>query len=49
VWSLGVIVAGYLLGSHIGNVDHYLLPIIAVIIVGSLIPIAVELRRTDRV
>jgi membrane-associated protein len=45
VWSLGVIIAGYLLGSHISNVDHYLLPIIAVIIVVSLIPIAVEIRR----
>ena len=46
VWSLGVIVAGYLLGSHISNVDHYLLPMIAVIIVVSLIPLGVELLRT---
>jgi len=46
VWSLGVIVAGYLLGSHISNVDHYLLPMIAVIIVASLIPLGTELLRT---
>ncbi len=46
VWSLGVIVAGYLLGSHISNVDHYLLPMIAVIIAVSLIPLGVELLRT---
>ena len=46
VWSLGVIIAGYLLGSHISNVDHNLLPIIAVIIVVSLIPIGAEIRRT---
>ncbi len=45
LWSVGVILAGYALGLHISNVDHYLLPIIAVIIVVSLIPIAIELWR----
>jgi membrane-associated protein len=44
-WSLGVTLAGYALGSRIPNVDHYLLPIIAVIIVVSLIPVALELLR----
>ncbi|MBA3525028.1 MAG: DedA family protein [Geodermatophilaceae bacterium] len=48
VWSLGLVLAGYLLGSHIANVDHYLLPIIASIIVVSLIPIAVEVTRARR-
>jgi len=48
VWSVGVVLAGYALGSHISNVDRYLLPIIAVIIVVSLIPIAVELWRARR-
>lgn len=48
VWSMGVTLAGYWLGSHISNVDHYLLPIIAVIIVVSLIPIAVEIFRSRR-
>ncbi|HEY3631351.1 MAG TPA: DedA family protein [Jatrophihabitantaceae bacterium] len=48
VWSIGVTLAGYVLGSHISNVDHYLLPIIAVVVVLSLIPIAVELRRHGR-
>jgi membrane-associated protein len=47
-WSLGVVLAGYLLGSHISNVDHYLLPIIAAVIVVSLIPIGVELARARR-
>jgi membrane-associated protein len=37
--------AGYLLGSRISNVDRYLLPIIAVIIAVSLIPVGVELLR----
>jgi membrane-associated protein len=46
VWSAGVTVAGYLLGSHIPSIDAYLLPIIAVIIVLSLVPVALELRRS---
>jgi membrane-associated protein len=45
VWSLGVTLAGYALGSRIPNIDRYLLPIVAVIIVVSLIPVALELRR----
>jgi membrane-associated protein len=45
IWSLGVTLAGYVLGSRIPNVDHYLLPIIAVIIAVSLIPVALELLR----
>jgi membrane-associated protein len=45
VWSIGVTLAGYVLGSRIPNVDHYLLPIVAVIVVLSLIPVALELRR----
>lgn len=48
VWSFGVVLAGYLLGSHISNVDRYLLPIIAVIIAVSLIPLGVELVRSRR-
>ena len=45
MWSIGVTLAGWQLGSHIHNVDHYLLPIIAVIIVASLVPVALELKR----
>ena len=46
-----VVLAGYVLGSHITNVDRYLLPIIAVIVIVSLLPIGVEVlrgRRTKR-
>jgi membrane-associated protein len=39
-------VAGYVLGKQIPSVDKYLLPIIAVIVVVSLIPVALELRRS---
>jgi membrane-associated protein len=48
VWSAGVTLAGYLLGSHIPSIDTYLLPIIAVIVAVSLIPVALELRRGAR-
>jgi membrane-associated protein len=48
VWSLGVTLAGYWLGSSISNVDRYILPIVAVIVVISLIPVAVEIVRARR-
>jgi membrane-associated protein len=48
LWSLGVTLAGYLLGSQIPSIDTYLLPIIAVIVVLSLIPVARELLRARR-
>jgi membrane-associated protein len=46
VWSVGVTLAGYTLGSAIPSIDTYLLPVIAVIVLLSLIPIGVELWRT---
>ena len=48
VWSVGVTLAGYWLGSSIKNIDHYLLPIIAVIVLISLLPIAIEAIRNRR-
>jgi membrane-associated protein len=48
VWTVGVILAGWQLGAHVHNIDHYLLPIIAVIIVLSLIPVVRELQRSRR-
>lgn len=47
-WSLGVTLAGYALGSSVPSIDKYLLPIIAVIVVLSLTPLALELRRARR-
>lgn len=47
-WSLGVTSAGYLLGSRVPNVDRYLLPIVAVVVIASLVPIALEFRRSRR-
>ena len=48
VWSVGVTLAGYALGSSVPNVDKYLLPVIAVIVVVSLIPLALEFARARR-
>lgn len=45
MWGAGVPLAGYWLGSAIPNVDHYLLPIIAGIIVLSLVPTVIEYLR----
>ncbi|MFI5976179.1 DedA family protein [Streptomyces sp. NPDC051452] len=48
VWSVGVTLAGYALGSSIPNVDRYLLPLIALIVVVSLIPLLAEVLRGRR-
>ena len=47
-WTLGVTLLGYELGDHISNVDRYLLPIVAVIVVVSFVPVALELRKARR-
>lgn len=48
VWTLGLTLAGYALGSSIPNVDRYLLPLVALIIFLSLIPLAAEVYRARR-
>jgi membrane-associated protein len=48
LWSVGVTMAGFWLGSSITGVDKYLLPIIALVVVVSLIPVALELRKMHR-
>ncbi|QHC32888.1 MULTISPECIES: DedA family protein [unclassified Streptomyces] len=47
-WSLGLTLGGYALGSSIPNVDKYLLPVIALIVLVSLIPLAAEVLRSRR-
>jgi membrane-associated protein len=44
-WGAGVTIAGYFLGKSIPNVDHYLLPIIALVVLISLIPVLLEVRK----
>jgi membrane-associated protein len=50
IWAVGVTILGYALGSAIGadNVDKYLYPIIAVIILVSFIPPFLEWRKHRR-
>jgi len=47
VWAIGVLVAGYFLAAVIGadNIDKYLLPIIALIVLISVAPPAIHLWR----
>ncbi|WP_116199172.1 DedA family protein [Amycolatopsis circi] len=48
LWTVGVTVAGYVLGASIPNIDTYLLPIIAVVVILSLSPLLVEVVRARR-
>jgi membrane-associated protein len=50
LWAVGVSLLGFFLGKQIGqdNIDKYLLPIVAVIIVLSLIPPFLEYRKHRR-
>lgn len=44
IWGAGMTLGGYFLGQLIPNVDHYLLPIIVVIIILSVLPGAIHMR-----
>lgn len=49
LWAVGVTMLGYALGNAIGNdIDTYLLPLIALIIAVSLLPVYIEWRRSKR-
>lgn len=48
IWTIGIVLAGYWLGSKIPGIDAYLLPVVAVVVVLSLIPVAIEIRRVRR-
>jgi len=45
IWGVGVTVAGYALGSILPDAEEYLLPIIAVIIATSFIPVLIEYAK----
>lgn len=45
IWAVGLTVAGYFLGQLIPNVDRYLLPILAVIIIVSVLPTVVHIMQ----
>lgn len=48
LWGVGVPLAGFYLGRIIPNLDHYILLVIGVVLVVSLIPVGLELRRQRR-
>ena len=49
IWTEAVISLGFILGEKLkGSVDKYLLPIIAIIVIASLAPIALEVIREVR-
>jgi membrane-associated protein len=54
LWTDGIILAGYLLAERISNVidpahiDRYILPVVALIVVVSMLPIFVEVLRDRR-
>jgi membrane-associated protein len=49
LWTETVVLIGYILGEKLkGSVDRYLLPLIGIIIVLSVIPVALELRAERR-
>jgi membrane-associated protein len=48
VWTVGLVLAGYALGAFIPGVDQYLLPVIALVVIISLIPLALEILRERR-
>jgi membrane-associated protein len=45
LWAVGITLAGYFLGNTIPGVDKYLLPIIAMVIVLSILPSAIHIYR----
>lgn len=45
LWACGVTLLGYALGNSVAHIDKYLVPVIAVVVIVSLIPIALEIRR----
>ena len=45
LWAIGLPLGGYFLGSAIPSVDRYLLPIIALIIIVSILPTAIHVWR----
>jgi membrane-associated protein len=48
LWAVGVTTLGYLLGESVPSIDKYLLPVIGVIILLSVIPVLLEVRKARR-
>jgi membrane-associated protein len=48
LWAVGVTTLGFLLGEAIPDIDRYLLPVIAIIVLLSVLPVAFEMRKQRR-
>ncbi|HZI37241.1 MAG TPA: VTT domain-containing protein [Acidimicrobiia bacterium] len=48
LWAVGVTLLGYVLGDIVPDIDKYLLPVIVVIVLLSVLPVVIELRRARR-
>ena len=48
LWAVGVTSIGYILGESVPDIDKYLLPIIAVIVLLSVLPVGLEILRNRR-
>ncbi|MCQ4081718.1 DedA family protein [Streptomyces sp. RB6PN25] len=47
-WSQGLVLAGYALGASVPHVDHYLLPLVGLIVSVSLLPLVGEVAHGRR-
>jgi membrane-associated protein len=47
LWGVGITMLGFLLGEAV-DIDKYLLPVIAVIVLLSVLPVVLELRKAKR-
>lgn len=47
-WAVGVTMLGFLLGEWVPDIDRYLLPVIGLVILASLAPVAVEVLKARR-
>jgi membrane-associated protein len=48
LWAVGVTSLGYILGESVPEIDKYLLPVIALIVLLSVLPVAIEILRNRR-
>ncbi|MEU6774945.1 DedA family protein [Streptomyces sp. NPDC046759] len=48
LWSQVLVLAGYSLGSSVPHLEDYLLPLVAVVVVLSMLPLLFEARRARR-
>ncbi|HEY3480513.1 MAG TPA: DedA family protein [Streptomyces sp.] len=47
-WSQSLVLAGYALGAAVPHVERYLLPLVALIVLASFLPLLIEHRRSRR-